>query len=55
MLVRIPSVTVVGMDTVDVTIEVNVFSRGLPSFDIIGLNYAKVSFLMSKMQLKFTA
>lgn len=37
MLVKLPSVLYLGLDAVAVDIEVNVASRGLPGFEIVGL------------------
>ena len=37
MLVKINSIAVLGVDVVRVTVEVNIASRGFPSFDIVGL------------------
>jgi len=37
MLVKVSSFALLGLDVVDVTVEVNVADRGFPSFDIVGL------------------
>src|SRR3989338_10027442 len=37
MLVKVKSVANVGLEVVEVDVEVNVASRGLPGFDIVGL------------------
>src|SRR6185436_12082936 len=37
MLTKVHSIANVGLDTIQVDVEVNVASRGLPSFDIVGL------------------
>lgn len=37
MLVKVNSIAIVGLDVLGVTIEVNIASRGFPSFDIVGL------------------
>ncbi len=43
MLVKVNSVTHYGLESVGVTVEVNVFNRGFPSFDIVGLASKSVS------------
>jgi len=37
MLIKIPSALHIGLETMKVDVEVNVASRGLPGFDIVGL------------------
>jgi len=37
MLVKVESIALSGIQTIGVTVEVNVFNRGLPTFDIVGL------------------
>ena len=37
MLVKVNSVAIIGLNVVDVVVEVNVAERGFPSFDIVGL------------------
>lgn len=37
MLIKVPSVANLGLETIKVDIEVNLASRGLPAFDIVGL------------------
>jgi len=37
MLIKIPSVLYLGLDTLAVDVEVNVANRGLPGFEIVGL------------------
>jgi magnesium chelatase family protein len=43
MLVKVDSIAVWGMDIVKIVIEVNVSSRGFPSFDIVGLPGKEIS------------
>lgn len=37
MLVKVNSIAILGLEVLKVTIEVNIASRGFPSFDIVGL------------------
>ncbi|HBF13685.1 MAG TPA: magnesium chelatase, partial [Deltaproteobacteria bacterium] len=37
MLIKVPSVANLGLETIKVDVEVNLASRGLPGFDIVGL------------------
>jgi len=37
MLIKVPSIVNLGLETIKVDIEVNIASRGLPGFDIVGL------------------
>lgn len=37
MLIKVPSVVNLGLETIGVDVEVNLASRGLPGFDIVGL------------------
>jgi len=37
MLIKIPSVAILGLETIKVDVEINIANRGLPSFDIVGL------------------
>lgn len=37
MLVKVNSFAIVGVDVLDITVEVNIADRGFPSFDIVGL------------------
>ncbi len=37
MLIKVPSIANLGLETIKVDVEVNVASRGLPGFDIVGL------------------
>lgn len=37
MLVKVNSVALIGLDVVEVTVEVNIANRGFPGFDIVGL------------------
>lgn len=37
MLIKVPSVANLGLETIKVDIEINLASRGLPGFDIVGL------------------
>ena len=41
MVVKIKSIGILGMDTFDVTVETDI-SRGIPSFDIVGLPDASI-------------
>lgn len=43
MLVKVNSAAVFGLETIRVTVEVNVSSRGFPSFEIVGLANKAVS------------
>ena len=37
MLIKVPSIVYRGLETVGVDVEINMASRGLPGFDIVGL------------------
>lgn len=37
MLIKVPSIVNLGLETIKVDVEVNLASRGLPGFDIVGL------------------
>ena len=37
MLIKVPSVANLGLETIKVDVEVNLASRGLPGFEIVGL------------------
>ncbi|KKK46730.1 hypothetical protein LCGC14_3162310, partial [marine sediment metagenome] len=37
MLIKVPSATHTGLKSVGVDVEINVASRGMPGFDIVGL------------------
>lgn len=43
MFVKVNSVTHYGIDSIGITVEVNVFNRGFPSFEIVGLASKSVS------------
>ena len=37
MLIKVPSALHIGLETVGVDVEINMASRGLPGFEIVGL------------------
>ncbi|PJE69274.1 magnesium chelatase, partial [Candidatus Shapirobacteria bacterium CG10_big_fil_rev_8_21_14_0_10_38_14] len=37
MLIKVPSVANLGLETIKVDVEINLASRGLPGFEIVGL------------------
>ena len=37
MLIKVKSISISGLKTIGIDVEVNVANRGLPSFDIVGL------------------
>lgn len=43
MLIKVPSVANLGLETIKVDIEINLASRGLPGFEIVGLADKAVS------------
>lgn len=42
MLIKVKSVSFFGLDVIGVDVEVNIASRGLPSFDIVGLPHKSI-------------